>query len=377
MKLNKLKYLALALGLGIFITAIPATAHADAREQGVDWAIYQGKYGKFGYSADKFVFSQIGGFNGRGNYTQSTYNTQVQSALAQGKRAHTYIWYQVGGSTYNADLTLNYLLPKVQTPKGSIVALDYEDGASANKQANTNAVLRGMDRVKQAGYTPVLYTGTYYAKAHLNYNQILTKYPNSFWIASYIDYQVRRTPNYNYFPSFPGIAIWQFTSTYQAGGLDGNVDLTGITKVGYTANSQPKSVTPAVVKAEVAKATPKADIKAGDSIKVNQGAQRWSNGVAIPSFVKGSTYKVIQVSGNKVLLAGVYSWINKSDIAVVALNGSVSPSKSLKSPRLVEDGILGKRFVTALQRRLGVYPDGILGKNTIKALQHKLNNGGF
>ena len=41
--------------------------------------------------------------------------------------------------------------------------------------------------------------------------------------------RVTPSPLYNYFPSMDGIAIWQFTSTYIAGGLDGNVDLAGIT----------------------------------------------------------------------------------------------------------------------------------------------------
>src|SRR5699024_11455520 len=67
-------------------------------------------------------------------YGQTTYETQVASAIAQGKRAHTYIWYQVGGNTSLGEQVLNTFLPQVQTPKGSIVALDYESGASPDKQ---------------------------------------------------------------------------------------------------------------------------------------------------------------------------------------------------------------------------------------------------
>ena len=33
-----------------------------------------------------------------GIYEQYTYKTQVASAIAQGKRAHTYIWYDTFGS---------------------------------------------------------------------------------------------------------------------------------------------------------------------------------------------------------------------------------------------------------------------------------------
>ena len=35
-----------------------------------------------------------------------------------------------------------------------------------------------------------------------------------------------------------GVAIYQFTSTYVAGGLDGNVDLTGITDSGYNGTNK-------------------------------------------------------------------------------------------------------------------------------------------
>ncbi len=38
------------------------------------------------------MVSQIGGYTGYGTYDQSTYATQVQSAIAQGKRDHTYVW---------------------------------------------------------------------------------------------------------------------------------------------------------------------------------------------------------------------------------------------------------------------------------------------
>ena len=57
-----------------------------------------------------------------------------------GKRAHTYIWYDTWGSMSIAKTTMDYFLPKIETPKGSIVALDFEHGASANKQANTDTI---------------------------------------------------------------------------------------------------------------------------------------------------------------------------------------------------------------------------------------------
>lgn len=301
---------------------LQSTAYAAVGDQGVDWSRYQGANGIFGYGHDKFAICQIGGVNGGGMYGQTTYETQVASAIAQGKRAHTYIWYQVGGNAALGEQVLNTFLPQVKTPKGSIVALDYESGASADKQANTNAILHGMRMIKAAGYTPMYYSGKPYTVANVYVDQIIREFPNSLWMAAYPDYNVTPVPNYNVFPSMDGVAIYQFTSTYIAGGLDGNVDLTGITDNGYTKNNNPETQTPAINQGQQADNTPKYDIAAGNQVKVKFGAGSWATGEAIPSWVKGRTYNVAQVSGNRVLLAGINSWINKADVEIISVSSA-------------------------------------------------------
>ncbi len=211
---------------------------STSRDQGVDWSKFQSNSGVFGYSSDKFVFSQAGGFYGGTNIPQTTYASQVKSAQQAGKRVHTYLWDGVGGNMTNAEAMMAYYLPRVRTPKGSIVALDYEDGASNSVTANTNVILAQMALIKAAGYTPVLYSGKAYLNAHVATSAIVKAYGNCLWLAEYPDYLVRTKPDYNWFPSMDGVAIFQFTSMYKAGGLDGNVDLTGITKSGYTTASK-------------------------------------------------------------------------------------------------------------------------------------------
>lgn len=299
---------------------LQSTAYAAVGDQGVDWSRYQGANGIFGYAHDKFAICQIGGINRGGMYGQTTYETQVASAIAQGKRAHTYIWYEVGGNASLGEQVLSTFLPQVQTPKGSIVALDYESGASADKQANTNAILHGMRMIKAAGYTPMYYSYKPYTVANVYVDQIIREFPNSLWMAAYPNYAVTPTPNYNVFPSMDGVAIYQFTSTYIAGGLDGNVDLTGITDNGYTKNNKPETQTPAISQGQQADNTPKKDIAAGNQVKVKFGANVWATGEAIPSWVKGRTYSVAQVSGNRVLLAGINSWINKADVEIISVS---------------------------------------------------------
>lgn len=209
---------------------------------GLDWAKYQGANGVYPPANIRYVFAQVGGITGGVLYDQWTYNSQIQTILSKGQRAHTYIWFEVGGSTDLAKKVLDYHLPKVTAPKGSVVALDYESGASANQTANTDAILYGMRRVRDAGFTPMYYSYKPFTLQNVQYQRINSEFPNSLWIAAYGQNIVGAGPNFNYFPSMDGIAIWQFTSNYIQGGLDGNIDLTGITDNGY--GKQPSTPNP-------------------------------------------------------------------------------------------------------------------------------------
>lgn len=162
---------------------------------------------------------------------------------------------------------LDYFLPKIQTPKasngnpGSIVALDVESGGQ-----NTQVILYACEKIERAGFTAVVYGYKNYLQNNTNLKAISDRYP--LWMAQYPDYSVRRYPNYNYFPSWDNIGIFQFTSTYIAGGLDGNVDLNGITDNGYVnGNSQkPKTETPATEQGkQIHKDTHNYTVKSGDS----------------------------------------------------------------------------------------------------------------
>lgn len=307
-----------------------APVQAAKGDYGVDWSIYQGSTGVFGSPNDKFSVSQIGGYRGSYIYDQSTYKTQVQYSIAQGKRAHTYMWWEGVTSNDLADQVLNYFLPKVQTPKGSIVALDVESGAQS-----TSVIDYALAKIKAAGYTPVLYGYKNYLVNNTDLSALAAKYP--LWLAEYPDYNVTKSPNYNYFPSYDNIGIFQFTSTYNAGGLDGDVDLTGVTDNGYNGTTtssvggtavKPATTTPAIAAGQAANNTPKSAIKVGDTVKVNFSANRWATGENIPSWVKGQNYKVAEVSGTKLLLSGINSWINRSNAEILSVTGTTATGGS-------------------------------------------------
>ena len=224
--------------------------------------------------------------------------------------------------------SIRLLLPKVQTPKGSIVALDAEDGVQSTD------VTLGV-RLYQRGwiYTDALRIQGYLTSSY-DLSRIAKKY--QLWMAEYPDYEVTPYPNYNYFPSFENIGIFQFTSTYVAGGLDGNVDLTGITDNGYTKNNQPATNTPAIEGKEVEN-TPSSDVKVGDTVKVKFSVDAWATGEAIPQWVKGNSYKVQEVTESRVLLEGILSWISKGNIELLP-DAATVPDKQPEATHVVQYG---------------------------------------
>ena len=330
MKKIKKTVAVLAIGLGLFAYANPALAAVG--DQGVDWAVYQGNQGQFGYAHDKFSISQIGGYNGVGIYWQSTYASQVQSSIAQGKRAHTYIWYQSVTNTSLAKNILDTMLAQVQTPKGSIVALDVEDGV-----ANTDVILWSLQYIKDRGYTPLLYGYKHFLVNNLDLKRISDKF--GLWLGEYPDYNVTPVPNYNYFPSWDNIQVFQFTSTYVAGGLDGNIDLSGVTDNGYKNGnpSKPNTETPAIDAGKEADKVKGSAKEVGMTVKVNFSSQTYATGEAIPDWVKGASYQIIEKSGDKALLDGIMSWLSVYDVETLDAS-TAAPATNVSQTHIVQYG---------------------------------------
>ena len=326
-----------AITLSVLTTlGISSQAFAAVGDHGVDWSIYQGAQGKFGYASDKFSISQIGGYTPKmGIYWQSTYATQVQYSIAQGKRAHSYIWFEGITDKASAKSVLDTMLSKIQTPKNSIVALDVEAGTT-----NTDVVMWSLQYIKDRGYTPLLYGYKSFLTSHLDLNKIADKF--GLWLAEYPDYNVTPKPNYNYFPSYKNIQLFQFTSSYILGGLDGNVDLTGVTDNGYQPSKgqvvKPDSNTPAIDAGKEANEVKGNSVQVGMTVKVNFGATHYATGQAIPSWVKGLPHKIIQKKGEIVLLDGIMSWLSVHDIETLdASTGTTQPTTGTQT-HIVQSG---------------------------------------
>lgn len=264
-KMKMIKRGAASVAIALLLLPLADTAHATTvKHYGVDWSKFQGNNGKWGYDRDDFSVSQIGGYYNGYFVDQATYSTQVANTIALNKRAHTYIYAQFTGNA-QADQMLDYYLPKVQTPKGSIVALDVESG-----NPDLASVEHALQRVQDAGYTAVLYGYKNFLINHLGsagLQEIASQWP--LWLAEYKDYQVTSEPDYNYFPSCNNVQLFQFTSTYVSGGLDGNVDFTGITENGYKGGDaqKPKTTTPAITTGkQLHQDTHDYTVKSGDTL---------------------------------------------------------------------------------------------------------------
>ncbi len=137
-----------------------------------------------------------------------------------------YHFARFGGNVAQAQAEANFFIKNLPNKKVSYLVCDYEDSASSNKEANTNAVLAFMDVCKSHGYKPIYYSYKPYTLAKLDdYHRILAHYPNSLWIAAYPNYNVTPDPVWSVFPSMDGIRWWQFTSRGIECGLDKNIVL--------------------------------------------------------------------------------------------------------------------------------------------------------
>lgn len=137
-----------------------------------------------------------------------------------------YHFARFGGDSEQAKNEALFFINNLPNKKVPYLVCDYEDGASGDKQANTQAVLAFMRVVSEHGYKPIYYSYKPFTLANLDdYHNILNEFPESLWIAAYPDYQIRNEPVWDIFPSMDGIRWWQFTSNAMQGGLDKSVVL--------------------------------------------------------------------------------------------------------------------------------------------------------
>ena len=118
-----------------------------------------------------------------------------------------FAWF--GGDVEEAEREARYFLNNVPKQVPYLV-LDYEDHAGDDVQDNTNACLRFMQVIADAGYKPIYYSYKPFTLNNIDYQQILAQFSNSLWIAGYGLND--GNADFEYFPSMDGIRWWQYSS---------------------------------------------------------------------------------------------------------------------------------------------------------------------
>lgn len=302
--------------LGITALALTASpASASTRRLGADVSSYQdSSYQYFkGLKAKgaKFVLVKLGGSGGGEgyHYQNPKASAQLSNAKKAGLSVGGYYWGQFSADKAKATQMAKMAVSdakKFGLQSDSVIALDYEAGATYSKSANTAAIKVFMDAVKKAGYKPILYSGAYYLKQYVDHESIGKKYGNVLWVASYKTTSLQTKPDYGYFPSMNHVGIWQYADNWY--GIDGNVELiNGLVSSGKVAKKTP--VTPANAttnKAHGVQPIPKSNkytIKHGDSWYAI--AKRYGLDAGLLAQLNGKTTKSMIHPGQVIKLTGV------------------------------------------------------------------------
>lgn len=190
------------------------------------------------------------------------------------------------------------------------LCLDIESTDGKDKETLTSMCIDFLEEVKRlTGKEVVVYTYTSFANKNLDNR--LSKYP--LWIAHYdVD-----TPGWNH--------IWddwigfQYTSSGKISGVNYNCDV--------------NSFTEDIILSKVLLPNKGISEEVANSIKVGSRVSiigsNYATGEPIPRWVKEKTYKVIEISGNKVLLENIISWVYISDVIIeLTENGRLETSST-------------------------------------------------
>ena len=307
-----------------------------ARELGIDVASYQ--------SADLTAHAKAGSqfaivkVSEGTSYRNPKAAAQIKSAIANDMMPMGYHFATFSSNASIAKSEAKYAVASAKAlglPKGSYLACDYETGSgniiTNGKNVTAKAILAFMDEIKAAGYQPLLYASSSVLQNNINTPSIIKKYPNSLWVAAYAISGRVDKPNFKYFPSMDGVAIWQYTDNWKGMSTDGNVTILPLSISGSAvsqapSNSNAKHTGTIMYKSYVYDGNGKRTgevYKAYTSVNYYGGKTKLSNGKS-----------AVKIGDNKYIMASNIlgnSRIFKTDADIYQSNGSLNTEwKTLK-----------------------------------------------
>ena len=290
------------------------------REYLVDVAIYQGKsVARFANAGAKGVI--VKGTEGTW-YRNPIAVDQVKSAHHNHLYVHMYHFANFGNSVARAKQEAKFALAQAKhlnVSKKRYICLDWE--ASSNNSvingwaSNTRAIMAFMSVIKDAGYNCLLYSGSSLMRNNINTSEVIKKFGDCLWVASYATSGRIDKPNFGYFPSMNGVALWQFTDNWHGLNVDGNislVDLHAEKKAQHQAvKPKPAEKIPKIVYAPILYNNPNYMINLRDS-----------NGHATDKYIQTNTkwcvIKAKMIKGNKYYCLGTdKQWVPSKFLQVI------------------------------------------------------------
>ena len=215
------------------------------KSYGVDVASYQST--TVNYAGAKFAFVKL---TEGTEYTNPKAEAQIKSAKANGLMVMGYFYANHSASVSRARSEAKYEVTKAKAlgiPEGSYLDDDFEQGSgnsvNGGVQANTDAIMAALQVIKDGGYQPLVYSGSFVLRNHLSITRIIKSFGTCLWVASYKVSGRQDYADFNYFPSMNGVAIWQFTDNYKGYNVDGNIAVVDLKTSLHSSKAKSSKVT--------------------------------------------------------------------------------------------------------------------------------------
>ena len=317
-----------------------ATNYAPSRSYGVDVSSFQStNLSAHAQAGAQFAIVKVSEGT---SYRNPNAAGQISSAKANNMLPMAYHFAIFGSNASAAQAEARYAVSSAQAyglPKGSYIVCDWETGDGNNVNggvtASTNAILSFMNTVKASGYQPMLYSGAYLLRNNINTSSILAKYPNSLWVASYATMGRIDTPDFNYFPSMDGIAIWQFTDNWRGLYVDGNISLLPLSYNSSSSQAPATTPTNTVQVGTSNSGSPLAKVASSSSISVYSSPNGSRTGKTLSSGTSWKVFSKQQVNGVWWYNVGGNQWVNGNSLYVTGFSSipvkATSPSNNTQT----------------------------------------------
>ena len=246
------------------------------------------------------------------NQVDNKFVRNITNAQRAGVKCGIY-HYSYARSATEAKKEADFCLKTIKNYKIDLpVAFDIEDSSQTHlgKDTLTSIVIAFCDRIKSAGYRPMLYCNPNWLCNYLHKDKLINKY--DIWLANW----GVSAPSYN-------CAIWQYSENGSVPGISGSVDMNWIFK-DYT-STKPATTKPVTKPSNVKKTDYSVKVTAQAGLNVRKGAG--TNYNIITALKCGTMVSVSKVTGNWGYVGKYGGWICLDYTAKVSTTSTVKSDK--------------------------------------------------